>query len=64
MNQQIRVENKKVYLDRWLIGSIGRTFTGRYFFAADENYCSPLEAKDLRDIADTLDRMNKVTDEP
>lgn len=60
MNQQIRVENKKVYLDRWLIGSIGKTFTGGCFFAADENYCSPLEAKDLRDIANELDRMNEA----
>ena len=60
---QIRIEKSKVYLDKWLVGTIVKSFTEKCFFAADADYCSPLDANNLRDIADKLDAMNGVSNE-
>ena len=60
MSNEITVEKDKIYLDKWLVGSVVRTFTGKHMFAADVDYCSPLDTKNLRDIADRIDAMNEA----
>ena len=58
---QIRIEKTKIYLGKWLVGHLCRTaITNRYLFAADVDYCSPLDANNLRDLAEKLDAMNGV----
>ena len=56
---EIKINKSKIYLGKWLIGHLCRsTITGRYMFAADVDYCSPLDAQNLRNLADRLDAMN------
>ena len=61
---QIKIEKNQVYLDKWLVGTIVKSFTEKRFFAANVDYCSPLDANNLRDLADKLDAMNGVSNEP
>ncbi len=64
MDYKVRIEKDKVYLGKWIVGSIYRnSITKKWFFAADVDYCSPLDANNLRDIADKLDAMNGVSNE-
>ena len=59
MNQEIRIDKDKIYLSKWLIGHLCRSsITGKYLFAADVDYQSPLKPSELRVIADKLDEMN------
>ncbi len=61
---EIKINKSKIYLGKWLIGHLCRsTITGRYMFAADVDYCSPLDAQNLRNLADRLDAMNGVSNE-
>lgn len=59
MDYKIRIEKDKVYLGKWVVGSIYRnSITSKWVFAADVDYQSPLKPSELRVIADKLDEMN------
>jgi len=60
MDYKIRIEKDKVYLGKWIVGSVYRnSITKKWFFAADVDYCSPLTPDELRSIADQIDELNR-----
>lgn len=60
MDYKIRIEKDKVYLGKWIVGSVYRnSITKKWFFAADVDYCSPLTPAELRIIADQIDELNR-----